>query len=508
MCLEQGSSFDQVHEPAVSWTMPLLTYIGDVTAPGGEEDEAHKDGKNETLHQQEQRDFAATTGLCQVLTALHDLDSGNGAACACDSDNVELLRREVEQGGKYLGIIDDILLSLKTMARHAAVAQADTCAHTCGACSTRAFSLEETGDGQPAAPACHHMCAMCTITTAEHDSEGVSVFPTDNMSSLGEKTPSARAPAATRTVRAEVPLKTKTKRAAVAPRQRAPLYPKPASTKPQKPTKTRGGDAHKSRYMTVNAGGSSLKNAPKTAKKTTHQLTTKLTMPAQEEAMSSKEWIKRYGLKAVGLETTGYLKARAASFGLNSKKKDKCMALSPKQWREYSAKLGMARNRYQQRLDWLKADSRQVFGTIVEKNIVVAIDTSGSMAPSLPFLQRQLGLLIDQQVAGQCDKFNFIQFDTKVQPWAALDTSLDDGYGGADHADAPDGDITARAPYLIDVTDGTCAAASGWIQTLEANGSTNVIGTSNPAWYIPLACGWPCLWGSAPPCNMYGEAWS
>ena len=46
------------------------------------------------------------------------------------------------------------------------------------------------------------------------------------------------------------------------------------------------------------------------------------------------------------------------------------------------------------RLSWLKKGSRDVFGTILEKNIYILIDTSKSMQNHLNFVKDKLRLLI------------------------------------------------------------------------------------------------------------------
>lgn len=44
-------------------------------------------------------------------------------------------------------------------------------------------------------------------------------------------------------------------------------------------------------------------------------------------------------------------------------------------------------NRYEQRAAWLLSGTNAVFGCLVEKNVVIAVDTSGSMFPHMDFLK-------------------------------------------------------------------------------------------------------------------------
>jgi len=176
--------------------------------------------------------------------------------------------------------------------------------------------------------------------------------------------------------------------------------------------------------------------------------------------MSSKAWLKKCGLKAMRLDLKRYLKSKGASLKPSGTNR----ALTPKMWTAYIEALERASSRYYRRLEWLLSGTRRVFGTIVEENIVLAVDTSGSMYSSMPELQKQLGFVINDQVRARCKLFNVIQFANQVQAWAA--PTVD--------SDTPS---TARnpAPYLIEVMEDTCAAAAAWVQTLSCEGGTNVL---------------------------------
>ena len=453
VCLEQGTVFDHMHDDTVSWTMPLLTHIG--TAPadgeGGEGAGALAGGK-----------FAATTRICQVLTAMTLLpcdDSEGAKACACDSDNAELLRDELARAQTFLQLVDDILLviaSLDTAPR--------TGLGTVSTDQTRAMPADDDeadlgpdGDGD----------CLAAGDAGDAGDAGTRVRVRVETALRAPAYPAAAAATKSKTKKGTLPKKTK-RRTAPAPASRAPLYPG-QSTAGKVAKAARDARVHESRYLRVNTAVPKPGVAPGTAKAKSRRMTATVKMPAEEEAMSSKAWLKRYGLKAAGLDVNGYLRNKSVRLGPNAKKQDTCMALSPKQWKELLRKLGAAQERYQRRHDWLLAETRRVFGAVVEKNIAIAIDTSGSMNPSLPFLQRQLSLLIGGQVSQQCDKFNLVQFASHVHPWATLDMAIDD----YETAEGP------PQPYLIDVTDGTCAAAAGWVQTLEAQGTTNVVGALN-----------------------------
>lgn len=50
------------------------------------------------------------------------------------------------------------------------------------------------------------------------------------------------------------------------------------------------------------------------------------------------------------------------------------------------------------RIDWLKQGSRALFGTVVEEEIYILIDTSASMQHSIQFVKERLFVLM--QVSG------------------------------------------------------------------------------------------------------------
>ena len=59
-------------------------------------------------------------------------------------------------------------------------------------------------------------------------------------------------------------------------------------------------------------------------------------------------------------------------------------------------------------MDWLSKGSRELFGTVIENNICILIDTSQSMHLSLDFVKRKLKSLIQVSI-----KYFFWQFSFK-----------------------------------------------------------------------------------------------
>ena len=202
-------------------------------------------------------------------------------------------------------------------------------------------------------------------------------------------------------------------------------------------------------------------------------------LPIGEDLLSSARWIKEFGMKALGLELKDFLRLNKVSIEPSENNR----GVTPKQWKMYIKQVRAASKRYQKRLTWLTAGTRKIFGTILEKNITIAVDTSGSMIETLPFLQRCLGNLVNQQVLENCEKFNLIQFSDTVRAWAALRHNPADD----DHRTGSDDDRSNAAthnldrlgsetnPFLVEVSEDTCAAAAAWAQTLSCSGGTNVL---------------------------------
>ncbi|XP_029335195.1 von Willebrand factor A domain-containing protein 3A [Mus caroli] len=103
---------------------------------------------------------------------------------------------------------------------------------------------------------------------------------------------------------------------------------------------------------------------------------------------------------------------------------------------------------YVQRLHWLLSGSRRLFGTILERNVCILLDTSGSMGPHLQWMKTELVLLIWEQLRKHCKRFNLLSFAEDLQLWQ--DT-------------------------LVESTEATCHKAMQWVSHLQAQGSTSVL---------------------------------
>ncbi|KAL4230601.1 Von Willebrand factor A [Mactra antiquata] len=119
--------------------------------------------------------------------------------------------------------------------------------------------------------------------------------------------------------------------------------------------------------------------------------------------------------------------------------------VTPELHRTYEQKMLTALRAVQRRIDWLNQGSRALFGTIIEDQIYIVIDTSESMVPSIQYVKDKLFLLMQEQLKHKM-KFNLIAFNSKAQVWQNR---------------------------LVDVTETSLEGAWRWIQGLTCWGSTN-----------------------------------
>lgn len=76
----------------------------------------------------------------------------------------------------------------------------------------------------------------------------------------------------------------------------------------------------------------------------------------------------------------------------------KHLQYTPLELKNYDEEAMKALRRYLKRLQWLLAGSRRVFGVVIEKRVVVAVDVSGSMDPYMADLKIALKELIWEQL--------------------------------------------------------------------------------------------------------------
>ncbi|XP_062444192.1 von Willebrand factor A domain-containing protein 3A [Rhea pennata] len=192
-------------------------------------------------------------------------------------------------------------------------------------------------------------------------------------------------------------------------------------------------------------------------------------LPKKEEICSSKEWLAKYSIKKLKLELPRLV------FGphcTHQKKIVECLhkqvsakyctiipsveingvvkhlQFQPKELESYAEQIEKVFKRYIQRIQWLLSGSRRLFGTILEANVCVLIDTSGSMEPYLPQITKELTSLIWEQLRKNEVRFNLLSFAENTESWRE---------------------------NLVEATDETCHDAVQWVSKFQAYGNTCIL---------------------------------
>lgn len=119
--------------------------------------------------------------------------------------------------------------------------------------------------------------------------------------------------------------------------------------------------------------------------------------------------------------------------------------VTPDMNRTYEERMRILLEQIEKRIDWLTRGSRELFGTVIENNICILVDTSQSMQVSLEFVKRKLATLMQEQLKAK-QRFNLIGFNSKVSPWR---------------------------DRMVEVNEYNLMSALEWTNSLTANGTTN-----------------------------------
>ncbi|XP_035404869.2 von Willebrand factor A domain-containing protein 3A [Cygnus atratus] len=194
-----------------------------------------------------------------------------------------------------------------------------------------------------------------------------------------------------------------------------------------------------------------------------------VTLPKKEEICSSKEWLTKYSIKKLKLELPRLMFGPSCTHrkkiveSLHKKVSARYCTIFPsvevngvvkhlqvqsKQLEIYTEQMEKVLQRYLQRIQWLLSGSRRLFGTILEANVCVLIDTSGSMDPYLPHITKELASLIWGQLRKNEVRFNLLRFSENTECWRE---------------------------YLVQATDKTCHDAVQWVSKFHAHGNTCIL---------------------------------
>ncbi|XP_010123548.1 PREDICTED: von Willebrand factor A domain-containing protein 3A-like, partial [Chlamydotis macqueenii] len=194
-----------------------------------------------------------------------------------------------------------------------------------------------------------------------------------------------------------------------------------------------------------------------------------VTLPKKEEICSSKEWLTKYSIKKLKLELPrlmfgpGCTHQKTTVKSLHKKVSAKYCTIFPsveingvvkhlqfqsKELEIYIEKLEKVLQRYIKRIQWLLSGSRRLFGTILEANVCILIDTSGSMDPYLPHITKELASLIWEQLRKNEVRFNLLTFGANTESWKEC---------------------------LVEATNETCHDAVQWVSKFHAYGGTCIL---------------------------------
>uniref|UniRef100_A0A8B9GK69 VWFA domain-containing protein n=1 Tax=Astyanax mexicanus TaxID=7994 RepID=A0A8B9GK69_ASTMX len=192
-----------------------------------------------------------------------------------------------------------------------------------------------------------------------------------------------------------------------------------------------------------------------------------VTIPKQEDICSTKQWLKSFGIRSQkldlhklvsGPECTHRKKlVRTVHKSVSAKYcaifpsvqvngSVRHLLLSPAELKQYLIQVEKVLQRYAQRMQWLLSGSRRVFGCVVERAVCVVLDVSGSMAPCVPELQKELASLIWEQLHANSVRFSMVAFSGEVRVWQV---------------------------ELVEASEERCKEAVQWLGQLSTHGGTS-----------------------------------
>ncbi|XP_076122786.1 von Willebrand factor A domain-containing protein 3A [Alosa pseudoharengus] len=204
---------------------------------------------------------------------------------------------------------------------------------------------------------------------------------------------------------------------------------------------------------------------------------TSVKLPNREEICSTKQWLKRYGIRSLRLDLhklvsgpdcvhhkklvpviqqKGPAKYCAVLPSVELNGRVRHLQLTPAELRQYLTEAQRLLQRYCHRMQWLLSGSRCVFGAVLESSACFLLDVSGSMAPNLSELKRELASLIWEQLHKRRVRFTLLAFSGDVRPWR---------------------------PELVEPTDEACGQAEQWLAQLTSHGGTCTLEA------LQVACG-------------------
>nr|XP_055040056.1 von Willebrand factor A domain-containing protein 3A isoform X4 [Misgurnus anguillicaudatus] len=189
-------------------------------------------------------------------------------------------------------------------------------------------------------------------------------------------------------------------------------------------------------YMEDGNVGVVFKKYPKP--KSTRESITTIKLLKHEDLCSTKQWLKRFGIKNLKMDLhkmlsgpeCSHLKKMVPSVQKRVSAKYcgifpsvqingsvKHLHLTAGELKQYLNETQKLMQRYSRRLEWLLTGSRCMFGTVLENTVCVLLDVSGSMGSCFSDLQKGLALLIWDQLYANSVRFNMVAFSGEVRLW-------------------------------------------------------------------------------------------
>ncbi|XP_029459172.1 von Willebrand factor A domain-containing protein 3B [Rhinatrema bivittatum] len=228
------------------------------------------------------------------------------------------------------------------------------------------------------------------------------------------------------------------------------------------------------------ANESPLSSALEVALKNSHLVS----QPKPDDFVSSKEWLRKHGLKVQKLtfydaladcafhhsegvvdiktkpenesvQTDAEIKKKL----VNAKYCDKFVhahwkdgsvvhvCISNEKYRRYEERMTAAIEEMERRVEWLQNGSRELFGTVLEDQVYILVDTSQSMKDKLSAVKDKILQLMQEQLKHK-SKFNIVKFDSGIAAWQEK---------------------------LAEVNEENLGHAWAWMKGLQVGSSTNIL---------------------------------
>ncbi|XP_065899947.1 von Willebrand factor A domain-containing protein 3A-like isoform X2 [Dysidea avara] len=139
-------------------------------------------------------------------------------------------------------------------------------------------------------------------------------------------------------------------------------------------------------------------------------------------AIPSQQWISKYGREATKVQLDNYMVTSnnlitgRKVFHLANKKGELLkLNINKKGARQYVTQLRGVVDVYRRRLEWLSLGSRAVFGVVCEYRVAILLDCSASMTNHWPELTNNIELLLTEQLIPRGIYFTIISFATSLK---------------------------------------------------------------------------------------------